>query len=98
VTEPDANPAHSTGSGSAPEELARRFIRTLEARDWDGFAAVMHADEHDASVLFDWRLGDEAAQGIVYFEFTDGLITKVTDFWPEAYDPPPGREHLVERW
>jgi hypothetical protein len=22
----------------------------------------------------------------------------VTDFWPEPYEPPPGREHLVERW
>jgi hypothetical protein len=21
-----------------------------------------------------------------------------TDFWPEPYEPPPGREHLVERW
>lgn len=20
------------------------------------------------------------------------------DFWPEPYDPPAGREHLVERW
>jgi hypothetical protein len=26
------------------------------------------------------------------------LITQVTDFWPESYEPPPGREHLVERW
>jgi len=23
---------------------------------------------------------------------------RVTDFWPEPYEPPPGREHLVERW
>jgi hypothetical protein len=28
----------------------------------------------------------------------DGLITKITDFWPEAYEPLSGREHLVERW
>jgi len=27
-----------------------------------------------------------------------GRIAHITDFWPEAYDPPPGREHLVERW
>jgi hypothetical protein len=27
-----------------------------------------------------------------------GLIARVTDFWPEPYDPPSGREHLVERW
>lgn len=49
-------------------------------------------------MLFDWRVGDESAQGIVFFEFSDGVITKVTDFWPEPYEPPAGREHLVERW
>ncbi len=63
--------------------------------DWHLEPRVVLADENNGSVLFDWRVGDEAAQGIVYFEFADGLITTVTDFWPE---PPPGREHLVERW
>ena len=34
-----------------------------------------------------------------FFELTDaGLISRVTDFWPEPYAPPPGREHLVERY
>jgi ketosteroid isomerase-like protein len=28
----------------------------------------------------------------------DGLIAAITDFWPEPYDPPAGREHLVERY
>ena len=138
MSDPGGAAVSDTASAdTAPAELARTFIRTLEARDWDGFAAVMHpdvvyeipqsrerirgrdgyvrfnrefpgdwhleprvvlADEHNGSVLFDWRVGDEAAQGIVYFEFADGLITTVTDFWPEPYEPPPGREHLVERW
>ena len=31
-------------------------------------------------------------------QYADGLITSVTDFWPEPYEPPSGREHLVERW
>ncbi|MGP3959181.1 hypothetical protein ACTWPT_24555 [Nonomuraea sp. 3N208] len=26
-----------------------------------------------------------------------GLISRITDYWPEPYEPPPGREHLVER-
>jgi hypothetical protein len=35
----------------------------------------------------------------VWFELAaDGLITRITDFWPDPYEPPPGREHLVERW
>jgi hypothetical protein len=28
----------------------------------------------------------------------DGRIATVTDFWPEPYEPPTGREHLVERY
>ena len=37
--------------------------------------------------------------GLCFFDLdTDGLITHITDFWPEPYEPPPGREHLVERW
>ncbi len=35
---------------------------------------------------------------LAFFRFDpDGLVTEVVDFWPEPYDPPPGREHLVER-
>jgi hypothetical protein len=44
--------------------------------------------------LLDGRTDDAMA----FFEFAGGLITRVTDFWPEQYEPPPGREHLVERW
>jgi ketosteroid isomerase-like protein len=28
----------------------------------------------------------------------DGLVARVTDFWPEPYEPPAGREHLVQRY
>jgi SnoaL-like domain len=35
---------------------------------------------------------------IVFFDLdSDGRMTRVTDFWPEPYQPPPGREHLVQR-
>ncbi|MEU6073512.1 nuclear transport factor 2 family protein [Micromonospora sp. NPDC047074] len=34
-----------------------------------------------------------------FFDLDDaGLIRAVTEFWPEPYEPPPGREHLVERY
>jgi hypothetical protein len=49
-------------------------------------------------VWFEWRIGDGSDDAMVFFEFADGLITRVTDFWPEPYEPPRGREHLVERW
>ena len=115
----------------------RAVLRTLEARDWDGFRRaaprwtsctrsrspangslgrdryvqfnseypgdwhlapkMIVADEGGAGVWFDWTLGDgEHSDGVVFIQVNDGLITRVTDFWPEPYDPPPGREHLVE--
>lgn len=40
----------------------------------------------------------ESSLPVAFFEVSNGRITKVTDLWPEPYDPPPGREHLVERW
>lgn len=66
--------------------------------DWHVEPLVILGDDHDGALLFRWRLGDEESQAVAFFEVADGLVTKVTDFWPEPYDPPPGREHLVERW
>jgi ketosteroid isomerase-like protein len=38
------------------------------------------------------------ATGIAFFTVDDGVITRIEDWWPEPYEPPPGREHLVERY
>ena len=118
-------------------ELAERFIASLEARDWDAWAELLHpavvyeipqsrerirgrdrylrfnqeypgdwhlrpkvtiADERHGVVWFEWLLDGRTDDAMAFFEFADGLITRVTDFWPEPYEPPPGRGHLVERW
>jgi hypothetical protein len=117
--------------------LVHRFLQSLEARDWKGFAAVLDpdvtyelpqsherirgrdiyvrfnaefpgdwhlaprlviADDDNGVAWFDWTVGDETGDGIAFFHFDGDRITKITDFWPDPYDPPPGREHLVERW
>jgi len=37
--------------------------------------------------------------GICFFELNrEGLISRITDFWPEPYEPPAERAHLVERF
>jgi len=121
----------------ANRELAERFIASLEARDWDAWAGLLHpdvvyeipqtrerirgrdrylrfnqefpgdwhlrpkvviADERHAVVWFEWLLDGRTDDAMAFFELDDGLITRVTDSWPEPYEPPPGREHLVERW
>ena len=64
-------------------ELAERFIASLEARDWDAWAGLLHP-----AVVYEIPQSRERIRG----------RDRVTDFWPEPYEPPPGREHLAERW
>ena len=66
--------------------------------DWHLRPKVTIADERHGVVWFDWLLDGRTDDAMAFFEFADGLITRITDFWPEPYEPPPGREHLVERW
>lgn len=66
--------------------------------DWHLRPKVMIADEQHGVAWFDWLVDGQTGDGMAFFEFGQGKITRVTDFWPEPYDPPSGREHLVERW
>ncbi|WP_371578395.1 nuclear transport factor 2 family protein [Streptomyces sp. NBC_01314] len=44
-------------------------------------------------------MGQEEMHAISFFTGdADGRIAAVTDFWPEPYEPPAGRVHLVERY
>ena len=37
--------------------------------------------------------------GLCFFVLDEaGRIAEIRDFWPQPYEPPPGREHLVERF
>ena len=69
------------------------------ASTWDYPRRVVLGDNRRAVVWFAWRAGDgPTTDGIAFFEVADGMITGITDFWPEPYEPPPGREHLTERY
>lgn len=65
--------------------------------DWHLTPRVVIADPDNAVALFGWRIGDVGDDAMAFFTFADGLIATVTDYWPEPYDPPPGREHLTEQ-
>lgn len=56
--------------------------------EWHLTPKVVIADDERAVVWFDWRMGDEAGESQTFLEIADGRITRVTDFWPEAYEPP----------
>lgn len=45
------------------------------------------------------RVGDEELSAASFFDLDEtGLIVRITEFWPEPYEPPAGREHLAERY
>jgi ketosteroid isomerase-like protein len=67
--------------------------------DWHLRPKVVIADHDHGVGWFGWTVGASAEEdAMAFFGFRDELIAIVTDFWPEAYDAPAGREHLTERW
>jgi ketosteroid isomerase-like protein len=64
--------------------------------DWRLTVTRLIADGTTAAGSMNFTVGDEVLVGLVYFEVPDGVITRITDFWPEPYEAPPGREHLTE--
>ena len=41
--------------------------------------------------------GVQRARAISFFEVSEGRIMRLVEFWPEPYEPPANRAHLVER-
>jgi hypothetical protein len=41
--------------------------------------------------------GVQTARAISFFTIVGGKVERLVEFWPEPYEPPPGRAHLVER-
>ncbi|MFC5261473.1 nuclear transport factor 2 family protein [Kribbella qitaiheensis] len=64
--------------------------------DWRLTVTRLLADGATAAASMNFTVGDEELVGLVYFELRGELIARITDFWPEPYAPPAGREHLVE--
>jgi hypothetical protein len=77
------------------------FLRFFAAYpgDWHLTVRRVVADDDGAATVMDFVVGEEQLTGISFFSFdADGLISRIDDVWPEAYEPPPGREHLTERF
>ncbi|MEV4351828.1 nuclear transport factor 2 family protein [Actinoplanes sp. NPDC049596] len=57
------------------------------------------ADGSTAALLLDVQVGAERQDACVWLDVSaEGLITRIADYRPEPYEPPTGREHLVERY
>ncbi len=67
--------------------------------DWHLSVRRLVADGPTAAILMEAHLDGETQEACVWLELSDqGRITRIVDYWPEPYEPPTGREHLVERW
>lgn len=75
-----------------------RFNREYPG-DWHLDVRRLVADGRGAATWVRFTVGGEEMTGITFFELDDtGRITAITDTWPEPYEPPTGRAHLVERY
>ncbi|MFI8003658.1 nuclear transport factor 2 family protein [Streptomyces sp. NPDC086010] len=77
-----------------------RFNREYPG-DWRVRVERIVADEdgRQAAARTCFTVAGGEIPAVHFFTFdAAGRITEVTDFWPEPYEPPTGREHLVERY
>jgi ketosteroid isomerase-like protein len=67
--------------------------------DWHlSVQRIVGQDRHAASWIQMAEAGDRYP-GLCFFDLdSDGRIARITDFWPEPYEPPAGRARLVERY
>jgi len=74
------------------------FNRTYPG-DWRIAVERITADDRHGVSWTSFLVDGTTQTGLCFFDLGDaGLITHITDFWPEPFEPPPGREHLTERY
>jgi len=68
--------------------------------DWHLQVIRIVGEDRYAASWIDFTNADGTTQpGLCFFEVNDeGKITRITDFWPNPYELPAQREHLVERY
>jgi ketosteroid isomerase-like protein len=66
--------------------------------DWTLELERAVTDEAQAVSQIVFRLNGEEQQAITFFDFEDGQIRRITEYWPEPYDPPRRMTDVVERY
>jgi ketosteroid isomerase-like protein len=58
-----------------------------------------YGDETGAAARLSVRIDGvpEPVDALVFVRAAEGRLVEITDWWPEPYDPPPGRDHLATR-
>ena len=67
--------------------------------DWHLRVERIVAEPGQVVTWLRFTVGLEEMDAVSFFTAdASGRRASVTDFWPEPYDPPAGRDHLVERY
>lgn len=67
--------------------------------DWHVEVERITGDERDAASVVRFSAAGETQPGVCFFDLgADGLIIRITDFWPDPYEPPANRAGLTERY
>ena len=67
--------------------------------DWHLRIERIVAEPGQVVTWLHFTVGLDEMYGISFFTGdAEGRVLTVTEFWPEPYEPPVGREHLVERY
>jgi hypothetical protein len=69
------------------------------AFDWHITVQRIVGEDRYAASWIEFARPEGAQPGLCFFELgEDGRITQITDFWPDEYELPASRAHLVERY
>jgi predicted ester cyclase len=68
--------------------------------DWRLEVVQVVGEKNAAASWIEFTNADGTRQpGLCFFVLNgQARIVRITDYWPEPYEPPPSREHLVERY
>jgi hypothetical protein len=67
--------------------------------DWQVQIERVVGDGARAASWITFEVDAQKMPGLTFFDLNDaGELVHITDFWPDPYEPPAGREHLVERY
>jgi hypothetical protein len=67
--------------------------------EWHLVVERIVAEGSHAASWIEFTAAGRSQPGLCFFDINDeDKIVKITDFWPDPYDAPPTRAHLVERY
>jgi ketosteroid isomerase-like protein len=67
--------------------------------DWHLAVQRIVSQARTAVSMIEFSEGGASQAGLCFFDLDeDGRIVRITDFWPDPYEPPAGRAHLARRY